>query len=242
MTYKKSSANSSGKQKQKRVFVRRAGKKLNTGRANALKNLLPKLTLSDDDIALPKALAPASLFPNALDEYCMEIGFGTGEHLATLTQLNQNIGYIGVEPFSNGMATFLRDIKDHSHHNIRVFMDDAMLVAEALSDESLDRIYILNPDPWHKTRHHKRRMIQHKNLDHFARILKPGGQLISSTDVPYLAEWIVTQTCTHGAFEWRANSAKDWKIRPDGWPDHSYATKGAKGASEMHYLIFDKIL
>lgn len=226
--------------KEKRLFGRRKGKPLKGARAAAFDSLLPKLSIPEQHLTRDGKLSLNTLFEQSFPSYSLEIGFGNGEHLNGLLERHAETGFIGVEPYMNGMATFLRDIKDTQHTQTRVLMDDAMLLAESLEDECLDKIYVLNPDPWHKTRHHKRRIIQHKNLDHFARILKPGGMLISSTDVPYLAEWITTQTVSHSGFEWTANSAQDWKTKPEWWGEHRYAIKGAKGASEMHYLIFQK--
>ncbi len=237
------SEKSSDKYNAKRFYGRRTGKRLNTSRAEALDTLLPKLCLSDEELS--STLRIKDVFAKSHDHNILEIGFGTGEHFLELARQNPDSGLIGVEPFINGMASFLRDLGEDSalpQDNIRVYMDDAMLVVEALEDQCLDKIYILNPDPWHKARHHKRRIIKPQNLDQFARVLKPGGQLVSSTDVPYLAEWIVEHTEAHKAFDWAAGNGDNWKQRPDWWIDNKYATKGAKGASEMHYMVFDKTL
>lgn len=227
--------------RQKRLFGRRAGRTLNKAQKEAMEEIFPSLSLAPKDLPEDGGLTPSSLFNARYKHYAYEIGFGTGEHLARLMVQNPDTGYFGAEPFTNGMATFCKQIKEIENKNVRLLMDDAMYLARSLQNESLDRIYVLNPDPWHKKRHHKRRIINQDNLDHFARILKPGGLLISSTDVPDLAEWIVTQISVHGAFEWQANNCKDWKTQPEWWPDHKYATKGAKGASQMHYFIFSRI-
>lgn len=234
------SKKSSAKFKTKRFYGRRSGKALNKSRADALETLLPALCVTPEQMEQEAALPAPALFEKTFDQYALEIGFGTGEHLHGLMERHPDTGFIGVEPFINGMATFLRDIKDVPHDNIRVYMDDALLLVEALADACLDKIYILNPDPWHKTRHHKRRIIREETLDQYARILKPGGQLISSTDVPYLAEWIIDKTTEHSAFDWQDGAQERVLERPDWWIDNKYATKGAKGASEMHYMLFHK--
>ena len=205
-----------------------------------METVFPSLCLMADDLSEDGSLDPTTLFDAPYSSYAYEIGFGTGEHLAAQMQMQPDTGFFGAEPYLNGMAIFCKHIKEYEHKNVRALMDDAMYVARSLKDESLDKLYVLNPDPWHKKRHHKRRIISTGNLDHFARILKPGGQLIASTDVPYLADWMVTHIVNHPAFEWRVNSSSGWKTRPDCWPDHKYAVKGAKGASMMHYLIFHK--
>lgn len=194
---------------------------------------MPELSLS-----LEGKLDPTTLFPSPKSQYWFEIGFGAGEHLAELMRRNPDHGFIGAEPFINGMAAFLKEIQDEPHENVRVWMDDALMVIEALPDQCLDGIYILNPDPWPKKKHHKRRIVNRENLDQYARVLKHGGQLIMTTDVPGLAEWMVTEAFTHPAFKWTAQSASDWRQSPDDWITTAYETKKAKGADRMCYLFF----
>ncbi|MEM7650956.1 MAG: tRNA (guanine(46)-N(7))-methyltransferase TrmB [Pseudomonadota bacterium] len=203
--------------------------------------LLPELSIAPETLKEDGTLSPSSLFDAAYQECWFEIGFGAGEHLSALMRRHPDNAYIGAEPYINGMSSFLKDIADEPHDKIRVHMDDAMMVANSLEDACLDGMYILNPDPWHKTRHHKRRIVNRHNLECFHRILKPGGQLILSTDVPYLAEWMITEVMVHGGFEWSAKSCKDWQTRPSDWIITSYEQKGAKGASEMVYLFFEKV-
>ena len=235
MTSKRSSD-----KEERRIFGRRSGRPLNKGQKEAMETVFPSLCLMPEDLTEKGDIDPASLFDKPYDSYTYEIGFGMGEHLAALMQEEPNTGFFGAEPYVNGMAMFCKHIKDAEHKNVRALMDDAMYLARSLAPESLDTIYILNPDPWHKKRHHKRRIISSENLEHFSRVLKPSGRLIASTDVPYLAEWIVTQLSNHAKFSWAASSCNDWKKRPSWWLDHKYANKGAKGSSQMYYFIFHK--
>ena len=112
------------------------------------------------------------------------------------------------------------------------------MIANSLAEDTLDGIYVLNPDPWHKKRHHKRRIINQTNLDCFARILKPGAELIMSTDVPDLAEWMFTHATIHPNFKWTGNSKQDWDTKPEGWITTRYEEKKAKGADKMVYMLF----
>ncbi len=203
---------------------------------------MPVLSLGAEILTEKADLAPSSLFDFDYKECWFEIGFGAGEHLAELLRRHPDNAYIGAEPFINGMAAFLKEIKDENHDHVRVHMDDAMMVANSLEDGCLDGIYVLNPDPWHKKRHHKRRIVRGENLDVFARILKPGGQLIMSTDVLDLADWMVTEAFTHPAFMWSAKCAQDWRMPPEDWITTAYEVKGAKGAKKMSYLFFEKKL
>lgn len=225
---------------EKRVFGRKLGRPLNASRQAALDNVLPEVAIEERYLTENGDIEPCILFDARYDACWLEIGFGTGEHLSALMERNPQNAYIGAEPFINGMSAFLKDIEDVPKERIRVHMDDAMMVANSLTDNSLDGIYVLNPDPWHKKRHHKRRIISQDNLDCFARILKPGTQLIMSTDVPDLADWMVTQASMHPAFEWEAQRADDWRIPPEDWITTAYATKNAKNSDRMVYLFFTR--
>lgn len=228
-------------QKQRNFYGRRQGRPIRKQQAEAIDALLPQLCLDEDSLTEDGALCPSSLFKTEYKECWFEIGFGTGEHLSGLMRRHPENAYIGAEPFMNGMGAFLKDIRDEPNERIRVYADDAMVVAKSLADESLNGMYILNPDPWHKTRHHKRRMVRRENLEQFARIIKPGGQLILSTDVPYLADWMITETLLCDHFKWQANSCKDWQNKPEDWITTAYEVKGAKGAQVMSYLFFERI-
>src|SRR5690606_18266160 len=179
------------------------------------------------------------LFTTPKSEICMEIGFGNGEHLHALLAQYPQTGFIGAEPFINGMAAFLKDLPEGKPtDNIRVFMDDALLLVQALQNQCLSRLYVLNPDPWPKTRHHKRRIINRKNLDEFARVLKPGGKIIMATDVDDMAEWMIKECFTHPDFSWTANSAQDWKNPPPDWIKTRYAAKGEEAGRKQTFLVF----
>ena len=138
-------------------------------------------------------------------------------------------------------APSLYEIRDEAHDNIRVWQDDAVMLVDGLVDACLDGIYILNPDPWPKKRHHRRRIINAENLTRFARILKPGGQLILSTDVDDLANWMTVQTANHPAFAYQAERADDWRKPPAGWIATKYERKGAAAGRRQTYLSFSRL-
>lgn len=202
---------------------------------------MPVLDIPDDRLTENADLDPASLFDAPFPQYMLEIGFGNGEHLTALLRAFPDIGFIGAEPYLNGMAAFLKDINEPSiPNNIRVLMNDAMMIAKSLKPETLDKIYVLNPDPWPKKRHHKRRIINQDNLDTFARILKPGGNLVMATDVDDLAEWMVTQCTMHPALTWTATSKNDWQTPPPEWIETRYAFKGRTAGRRQTFLVFEK--
>lgn len=225
-------------QNKSQFFGRRQGRPFNESRKNALDHIYPRIQITDSKLLEDSNLTPSSLFDNAFNEYHLEIGFGDGKRLSEDLNRNPHIGFLGCEPFINGMTCFLKNIENTD--NIRVLMDDALRLCRSLATDSIDRIYILNPDPWHKKRHHKRRIIKKANLDIFAQILKPDGKLILSSDVPYLNDWMITQTYKHPEFEWTAQSSTDWSCPPDNWINTTYETKGAKGADKMCYMVFQK--
>lgn len=234
------SASLAKKHIEKTLFGRRQCRGLTDLRSNALNEILPKISISEDKLNLDSSTNPSEFFERKYSEHWLEIGFGHGEHLSALMRKNPDTAYIGAEAFINGMSALTLDIKDDNLDNIRVIMDDGMIIAKSLKANSLDGIYLLNPDPWHKKRHHKRRLINQKNLDIFAKILKKGAPLIMSTDVECLANWMVTHASNHPEFNWQANSKSDWQTPPDDWITTRYEIKGAKGAKKMAYLFFDR--
>ena len=225
-----------------RFYGRRSGRKLNKTRQAVYDDLLPKLCIDEVQVTSEGSLLPSSLFTHNPKKIILEIGFGNGEHLAEMMRRNPENGYIGAEPFINGMTAFLKEINDDQiTQNIRVHMDDAIPLVKSLAPHSIDEIYVLNPDPWHKMRHHQRRIINQDNLDLFSSILKPDGRLTMSTDVRDLIEWMVTEATLHPDFQWTANKADDWRAPKSDWIPTRYESKGAKGADKMNYLFFQKV-
>ena len=163
--------------------------------------------------------------PQGGGELILEIGFGGGEHLVAQATAHPNTRFIGVEPFLNGVASCLRHIEEANAQNIRLHNGDARDVIARLPDASLDRVYILFPDPWPKARHHKRRLIQAEFLDELARVMKPGAELRFATDWANYASWTLEQVTRHPRFAWMAESAAHWR---NAWPGHTqtrYETK-----------------
>lgn len=225
-------------QNKRTLYGRRVGRPLKPKQKEVLEALLPTIGIDTSVLSEDHTLDPAALFKTAPENLIFEIGFGNGEHLFGLMKQEPQAHYIGAEPYINGMATFLRNIETQHQNHIRVWMEDALKIAKSLKPEKVDTLYVLNPDPWPKTRHHKRRIISQANLDVFATILKPKGQLIMSTDVDNLAEWMVTEASNHPAFTWEARSKEDWQKPPDGWIQTRYEQKGTDLGRKETYLIF----
>lgn len=187
------------------------------------RTLLPKLRLD-----LGACADPCGLF-GGVDEVWLEVGFGGGEHLLEHARANPSIGLIGAEPYEAGVAKLLSKLADSDCAHIRIHEGDARDIIEALPDASLGRAFILFPDPWPKTRHHKRRFVQMEMLDALARVLKPGAELrIASDDAGYV-DWTLERLMAHPGFAWTAKIASDWKVRPLGWPQTRYEAKALHG-------------
>lgn len=228
------------KEARRRVFGRRLGRPMSGSRQEAIETVLPALTVDIAQVTEDGTLDPASLFPSK-KETVFEIGIGNGEHLKAMMEQRPDRNYIGAEPFINGMSAFLKSIADMDQGNIRVWMDDAVALTRSFTPESLSAIYILNPDPWPKKKHHKRRIVRLETLEAYHRALKPGGALVMATDVDELAEWMVTETMNHGGFEWEAERARDWQTMPEGWfITTRYAAKGVNAGRKETYLLFRK--
>lgn len=240
MAYEKSLDNHDNRPKQ-RVFGRRLSRPLNGVRKTAIEETLPKLAVPRERITEIPNISAVDLFNQPPARLWLEIGFGSGEHIIGVLEQEPDTAFIAAEPFINGMATFLKDLPEQDHPRARVHMDDAMMLVRSLSDNMLDGIYILNPDPWPKKRHHKRRIVNQDNLREFYRVMKTGAALTMATDVDDLAEWMVTQTMMSGLFNWTAESADDWQTKPENWVTTRYEEKGANHTSKRQsYLLFEK--
>jgi tRNA (guanine-N7-)-methyltransferase len=169
----------------------------------------------------------------------LEIGFGGGEHLAAQAARHPDTLLIGCEPFLNGVASALRHIEEGGLKNVRLHADDARDVMTALPDASLDRVMILFPDPWHKARHNKRRLIQPEFAVELARVLKPGGRLRFVTDWKDYAGWALERLIATPGFVWLADEKADWTVAP---ADHVVTRYEEKrlGDTDPIFLEFER--
>ena len=171
-----------------------------------------------------------------MEDVWLEVGFGSGEHMLDQARAHPHVGLIGAEPYEAGVAKLLSKLAEAPPLNLLIHEGDARDVIAALPDASLGRVFILFPDPWPKTRHHKRRFVQAEMLDAFARVMRPGAELrFASDDAGYLA-WTLERLLAHPDFAWTAETAADWNIRPAGWPQTRYEAKALHGPPA--YLLF----
>lgn len=182
-----------------------------------IETLLPKIAVPEAGAIDLEALFAAPLAGQGVGEAVLEIGFGAGEHLAAQAGARPSARFIGVEPFLNGVGACLARIEALGLANVRLHAGDARDVLARLPTGAIDLVYILFPDPWPKTRHHKRRLIQPAFVADLARIMKPGGELRFATDWAHYADWTLDLLLRAPAFAWTAQAADDWR-KP--WPGH----------------------
>ena len=180
---------------------------------------------------------PSLLFDPKLAKVWLEIGFGAGEHLAAQAAAHPDVGFIGAEPFVNGVAALLAQVDAAGLRNVRLHDDDARKLLPRLKEASIDRVFLLYSDPWPKKRHWNRRFVCKENLDALARVLAPGGLFRFATDHMGHMEWALWHLTRHPAFRWTARGPEDWCTRPgDGFPTR-YEEKGLAGDVRV-YLEF----
>jgi tRNA (guanine-N7-)-methyltransferase len=212
----------SPQRQRRKLYGRRKGPKLSSRQSDLRSSLLPQIAFD------PAKDARAQFAPN-IKSLWLEIGFGAGEHLHQLAGENPDVGLIGAEPYEMGMAKILTKLEESPLNTVRLFEGDGRDIIEALPDHSLGRFFLLFPDPWPKTRHHKRRFLQMEMLDALARVLKPGAELRFATDDKSYLPFALERLMAHPAFDWLAAGPGDWKSRPADWPPTRYETKAIKG-------------
>lgn len=218
-------------------FGRRKGHRLRTHHAQLIEQLLPRLAL-DITQAAPSDLT--TLFTPATRNVRLEIGFGGGEHLIAEALAAPQTGFIGCEPYVNGMAKILAQIEAHDLHNIRLFAGDAADLLAWAPAHALTRIDLIHPDPWPKRRHWKRRFVQDATIKAMARALTDDGEFRFVSDIDDYCAWTLAHLTRAPDFTWRAERACDWQ-QP--WPGYTMTRYGAKATREGRkagYLIFQK--
>ncbi len=224
--------------KKRKVHGRTFVKGMSQRQFDLLSDFLPEVKL---DIETLKDSGIAALFDGVKKQYWMEVGFGGGEHLARQARKNPDIGMIGCEPFQNGVAKLLTEIEAYKLKNISVHNDDARTVLDALPNASLDKLFLLYPDPWHKSKHNKRRFISKENLVQIARVLKKDGIFFVASDIPDYVNWTLSHLQNDENFEWLAERSQDWLMPPEGWVSTRYEAKAKRAGRNSAYLFFKKI-
>lgn len=232
-------------------FGRRKGRVIRKTKTTLLESFLPNLRISQNT-----AFDKETLFGTKVDEICLEIGFGNGEHIAGQAHKNPRTGYIGAEVFQNGVANLLSLItgikitadlpekialEPGRVDNIRIWDDDIRLLFKNMPDQFLDKIYLLFPDPWPKKRHASRRFVNPENLQELSRLLKKGGILRIATDHKVYKSWTLRQMHACPDFKWTATCGNDWKHEPADWVQTKYQRKAIREGRRAVFLDYEKI-
>lgn len=220
----------------RKVWGRKVARPLKINQKRLLEEELPQLQLHVD---FGKTLDLPAVMPG-YDNYALEIGFGGGEHLAWRARQSEDVGFVGCEPFITGVAGLLGHMEDHALENVRVVIDDARVLLQSLPTASLSRIYILFPDPWHKKRHHKRRIVSDSTIDDLSRVLRPGGDLIMATDIQDYADWMQDVLAKRPEFSMDMQGRSSVYDRLDPWFITRYEQKGIDAGRQASYLVYRK--
>lgn len=222
----------------RRLYGRSQGHKLRANQQKLIDELLPVIAVPE---ASPEGgpVTSSALFGNDRPMH-FEIGFGAGEHLAYRADLLPDHGFIGAEPFVNGVVGALQHIRDGNLTNVRLHMGNALDALERLPDASLRFVYLLHPDPWPKLRHAKRRMMNHGPLDLIAAKLQPGGEFRFGTDHPIYVRHAMMIMAQRSDFHWLCDKADDFIKRPGGWPETRYEAKARRKGHEVWYFRYQR--
>lgn len=219
-----------------RLYGRSTGHKLRKSQQDLVDRLLPAI-----DVPAEGEITALRLFGDDRPLH-LEIGFGSGEHLADRADMLPEHGFIGAEPFLNGVATALGHIRDKSVANVRLWRGDALDVLRRVSDRALSFVYLLHPDPWPKARHAKRRMVNDGPVDLFAAKLKPDGEFRLATDDPTYLTWALMVMQRHELqFEWLAERPGDFLEPPGGWIETRYGAKSRREGRRPYYLRYRRL-
>jgi tRNA (guanine-N7-)-methyltransferase len=216
-------------------FGRRKGHKLRNHQTDLIEHLLPQLAL---DIAKPSPSDLAGLFDPQAAGVRLEIGFGGGEHLIAEALGFPDFGFIGCEPYVNGMAKILTQIETHNIANARLFAGDAVELLAWAPPHSLARIDLIHPDPWPKRRHWKRRFVQDATVAAMARVLQPGGEFRFVSDIADYCAWTLAHLARSPDFLWTAERASDWRLPWTGYTRTRYGRKAEREGRVAAYLRF----
>lgn len=218
-------------------FGRRKGHALRPRQATLFETLLPKLAI---DLSKPAPANLRSLFRD-VDDVRVESGFGGGEHLIAEAERDPRVGFIGIEPFVNGMAKALASIEERGLKNIRLHHGDAAEVLAWLPPASLSRFDLIYPDPWPKRRHWKRRFVQDASVAAIARIVRPTGEFRFASDIPDYVAWTLARLMRSPDFVWTAERADDWRMPWPGFTRTRYEAKALRQGRVPCYLIFRRV-
>jgi len=217
-------------------YGRRHGKTLKQKQRDAMAELA-HLNLSDVSYEANPDRTPLDLSWVNGRQLWLEIGFGGGEHLVHQAVTYPDVAFIGCEPFVNGVAKLMTKIRKAGVTNIRIYPSDVRDLFEVLPDASIDKCFLLYPDPWPKARHNRRRAVNPEYLEPIARVVKSGSEFRVATDIPDYVRQTLEEVPKVG-FEWQADCAADWRNPWGDWISTRYEQKAFREGRVPHYLTF----
>jgi tRNA (guanine-N7-)-methyltransferase len=217
-------------------YGRRKGHPIRPHRQQLMNDLLPTLLVSPEQ---SNSINATALFEDT-SEVWLEIGFGAGEHLSAQAENYSHIGFIGCEPYINGVAALLSVIEKKSLTNIRIYNDDARKLLERLAPASINKVFVLFSDPWPKKRHNRRRFINSKNLDALSRIMIDQAEFRFATDDISFVRWGLDAFYKHPDFKWLAQGPEDWRARYSDALPTRYEAKALKQGKKCVYLTYQR--
>ncbi len=215
-----------------RSYVKREGK-MTKGQSNAIDALWSSygVDLTDECLDLEQLFGRAAFT-------VLEIGFGNGLSLADMAEAASEQNFFGIEVHQPGVGSLLVQVKKRALENVRVSNSDAVdVLQQQIPNASLDRIQIFFPDPWHKKRHHKRRLIQAEFVDTLIEKLKPQGVIHVATDWQNYAEHILEALSANKDLN---NTAKDYAAKPNYRPNTKYEERGKRLGHGVWDIVFEK--
>lgn len=218
-------------------FGRRSGKRLHRGQDTLFQSLLPEI-----EVTLTEAPVDMDALFSGKARKVIEIGYGGGEHLARKAAEAPETGFVGCEVFSGGIGKMIGLIDDKGLKNIRLFTDDALKLLQKLPVASVDEVFLLYPDPWPKTRHHKRRFVSPLTLAELARVIRPGGAFHFASDIEDYADWTLAHILRTPAFSFAPSAPGAWHEPYPGWQPTRYEQKARReGRSKSWYFSFPRV-
>jgi tRNA (guanine-N7-)-methyltransferase len=217
-----------------RSYVRREGR-ITVAQRRALQELWPRYGL-EADAPLDLAAIFGRYAPRTL-----EIGFGNGDVLAAMAEQQPECDFIGIEVHRPGVGRLLQQLDERQLGNVRVMREDAVqIVKHSFPDNSLDRLLLFFPDPWHKKRHHKRRIVQPGFIELLARKIRPGGCLHMATDWEDYASHMLAVMRQSAVFR-NCAADGDYAPRPDYRPVTKFERRGQRLGHGVWDLLYERV-
>ena len=217
---------------QKKFYGRRKGRRISSMNLKLLEDHSSKFYLHEDQIC--------KLAPHKFNKNILEIGFGNGDNLVNMSLNEPNNLFIGCDAYYNGCVKLLKKIVNKNIKNVKIWPDDIHIIIKKFEKDFFDLILILQPDPWPKTKHYKRRLIQQKFLDDLNQILKYEGKLIISTDHNVMKSWVLEHLHVRNDFLWIRNGYYYTNIKPKWIINTKFSNKALENNKVVNWFYFKK--